>query len=474
MLILAVFAGLGIFVLYTNPVLREIFVMWISKLSWSIAKFGGSTIKSSIKGVGIATSVSTAAILIVIPLIDANLSMSSYRANTIAKYWETLERAGKASDMDPFMIAAAWTVESGMSTTNPSNGQGIGGFYSSVTYDGKWFEPGPLTDKELEEQLTFLGNALNAERHCKGMFTYYSYLDDSTEQMWKRTECWHRYNGASYVKGDMTSIPAAFNNYPGCPDCKNGIICLVDGCAEVGPMKQDGYETNYLKIKTLIAMAATYEGGGTVQYVKTQPEQASFKVLFSQNMEFAADLVSRADIAFNKLSPRTTVAGPSSVVRTNSRTPFQYGIESYEDLPRPSLGLWGPSVAPLQGNWVVTNWDHGASYGMPGCVDMSTKGGPGQIHAPVSGYVTVYYDGLDNSVIFIENPEWIIIILHWDRLYVSDGDWVNADDVIAREGSVGNSTGQHVHMCDFNKTINSYVQTRRYVPGWAEHNPEGY
>jgi len=80
-------------------------------------------------------------------------------------------------------------------------------------------------------------------------------------------------------------------------------------------------------------------------------------------------------------------------------------------------------------------------------IDISLEDGT-EIHSCISGVVETFDDGEDGFGLYltITNGVHTTLYAHCSEIIVSDGEKVNAGDVIAKVGNTGQSTGAHLHL----------------------------
>lgn len=117
---------------------------------------------------------------------------------------------------------------------------------------------------------------------------------------------------------------------------------------------------------------------------------------------------------------------------------------------------------------------------MPGCpaaapayhtgLDFAAEQGT-PIYAAASGWVTVagrsQGDGVNTQIVIQHdgaNEGYATEYYHWIRSYVRPGDYVEAGDPIAEVGSVGYSTGPHLHFTVVNTTTGQQVDPAAWLP----------
>ena len=100
----------------------------------------------------------------------------------------------------------------------------------------------------------------------------------------------------------------------------------------------------------------------------------------------------------------------------------------------------------------------------------ATQGTP--IYAAASGVVTVAGrdrdDGIANTRLVIQhdgaNEGYATEYYHWIKTYVEPGDYVRAGDLIAEVGSVGYSTGPHLHFTVVDAETNQAIDPSGWLP----------
>ncbi|HEU0115010.1 MAG TPA: M23 family metallopeptidase, partial [Thermomicrobiales bacterium] len=112
-------------------------------------------------------------------------------------------------------------------------------------------------------------------------------------------------------------------------------------------------------------------------------------------------------------------------------------------------------------------------------IDLSAPLGT-TIYAAASGWVTHAGpdrdSGLANSQIIIQsdeaNRDYGTEYLHWQAAFVRDGDYVRAGQPIAEVGSVGYSTGPHLHFSVIDFRTNERIDPMAWLP--KDHAAGGY
>ncbi|HEU5433717.1 MAG TPA: M23 family metallopeptidase [Thermomicrobiales bacterium] len=112
-------------------------------------------------------------------------------------------------------------------------------------------------------------------------------------------------------------------------------------------------------------------------------------------------------------------------------------------------------------------------------IDLSAPLGT-KIYAAASGWVTHAGpdrdSGLANSQIIIQhdgvNRDYGTEYLHWQAAYVREGDYVRSGQPIAEVGSVGYSTGPHLHFSVIDFRTNERIDPMTWLP--KDHTAGGY
>ena len=167
-------------------------------------------------------------------------------------------------------------------------------------------------------------------------------------------------------------------------------------------------------------------------------------------------------------------AGPGTIESSGPRPIDQYYatmvLGYYEDyeakasmgqLLHVGVGSESCEIGPLYEYAHLTQEIHGRDYGHQ-AVDL--RGGPGTpLYSPITGEITdIYIDGLNNTVMVIENGCWTITLMHGDWK-AKIGDQVQQGDLIGWEDNNGNTwsngrpcygrdgCGDHTHINIYSK-----------------------
>jgi hypothetical protein len=121
-----------------------------------------------------------------------------------------------------------------------------------------------------------------------------------------------------------------------------------------------------------------------------------------------------------------------------------------------------PNLNPVTDSPLLTQDIHGCSYSLPG-MDITSENSTAVLQTPMPGTVTTFTDQWQNSTIRIENDEWIVWLLHPRSYLVKEGD-VERGQAVGVMGSVGFSTGPHVHYTIYDKVNETFVDPRLFLP----------
>lgn len=124
--------------------------------------------------------------------------------------------------------------------------------------------------------------------------------------------------------------------------------------------------------------------------------------------------------------------------------------------------LLRPRLNPVSEDPILTQDVHGCSYSLPG-IDITSSNRRAILRAPMEGNVTTYTDVWQNTTIRIENDEWVVWLLHPRSYLVEEGE-VSRGQPVGVMGSVGYSTGPHVHYAVYDKIREQFVDPSLFVP----------
>ena len=394
----------GLRVIIAKAIIKVVqFVMTFIGILFKGLRFG----LLKILNLSIATSVIVGSTGVVAsPFLDYKLSdITKSDVRYVENYWDIFNSVGKEKNINPLLILSIVKVEGGVrkgELVNPSNGQGIGQLYSWVVVAKRYyFPPGPLSKEEAEKQIKLI--AVFLTQKCGDLnISYDAMVDVSDDVFWDRVACFERYNGVrGGVRGDMSTYPAVFNNLPGYPKLRGMLIPNGDLSSTLVPMRQDGYETVYRKFSSYLASS------------KDKHEK-----------DLLPDLTKKSEKGD---------LGEIKNFRPVATIPYSLNNGDCSSYVKP--GELGPQIVPiLESNWSVSQGCHEAL-----AVDLFTPNGKATLVSPIEGVVTAIYNdgycgpyGCGNSVVVIENKEWLTAFLHYKAISVDRGQVVNVGDTIAK------------------------------------------
>jgi murein DD-endopeptidase MepM/ murein hydrolase activator NlpD len=121
-----------------------------------------------------------------------------------------------------------------------------------------------------------------------------------------------------------------------------------------------------------------------------------------------------------------------------------------------------PNINPVTESPLLSQDIHGCNYNLPG-LDITSNNATAVLQAPMPGTVTTFTDQWQNSTIRIENQEWIVWLLHPRSYLMKEGE-VERGQPVGIMGSVGFSTGPHVHYTVYDKVNETFVDPRLFLP----------
>lgn len=320
-----------------------------------------------------------------------------------------------------------------MLAVNPANCTGIMGAYDLVRSGARpCFTPGPISDREVREQLQI--GAEEFKKRCPEI-TYYTQDPETIKR------CYFAYNAGMGAAQRLDANQSAYvmNLY----DAAHTNMVYSD--IELGTvvMKTLGAWPAHLAFQSLITGQLDVEERPfalTLLYISLQ--------FYDLTSQFFVDLLGGVDgrevsmdfPAYRAL-PDADCLGEAHIVG------------------RPSLR---PRLNPVGESPILTQDIHGCSYGLPG-LDISSSNSTAVLQAPIPGEVTTYTDQWYNSTIRIENEEWIVWLLHARTYFVAEGR-IRQGQAVGVMGAVGIATGPHVHYTIFDKVNDTFVDPREFLP----------
>ena len=325
-----------------------------------------------------------------------------------------------------------WFKESGMEAVNPELCTGIIGAYDLVrSGERPCFEPGPITNLEVTEQLRI--GAQEFKKRCTDI-TYYT-IDS---EVIKR--CYFAYNAGVGAAQRLSADTSAYvmNNY----DASHTNMIYSDIVLGTVQMQQTGAWPTHIAMQSLITSALD------------ETENRIYSIAF---LDMSTRLYDWLNYRFreNYYHSQSDMAFPTTRTLQN---------ETCIDTPH-LLGdiALRPQLNPVIDSQPLLTQDiHGCQYALPG-IDISSKNTTALLQAPMPGEVTTYTDQWYNTTIRIENDEWIVLLLHPRSYLIQEGD-VERGEAVGVMGSIGNSTGPHVHYTVYDKVNETFVDPARFLP----------
>lgn len=326
-----------------------------------------------------------------------------------------------------------WFKENSMLAVNPANCTGIMGAYDLVRSGARpCFTPGPISDREVREQLQI--GAEEFKKRCPDI-TYYTQDPETIKR------CYFAYNAGMGAAQRLDANQSAYvmNLY----DAAHTNMVYSD--IELGTvvMKTLGAWPAHLAFQSLITGQLDVEERPfalTLLYISLQ--------FYDLTSQFFVDLLGGVD------GREVSMDFPAYRALPDANCLGEGHI-----LGRPSLR---PRLNPVSESPILTQDIHGCSYGLPG-IDISSSNSTAVLQAPISGDVTTYTDQWYNSTIRIENEEWIVWLLHARTYFVAEGH-IRQGQAVGVMGAVGIATGPHVHYTIFDKVNDTFVDPREFVP----------
>lgn len=352
---------------------------------------------------------------------------------TAVQWAPIADSIARAVDIPREVPLVLWFKENSMLAVNPANCTGIMGAYDLVRSGSRpCFTPGPISDREVREQLQI--GAEEFKKRCPEI-TYYTQDPETIKK------CYFAYNAGMGAAQRLDANQSAYvmNLY----DAAHTNMVYSD--IELGTvvMKTLGAWPAHLAFQSLITGQWDVEERPfalTLLYISLQ--------FYDLTSQFFVDLLGGVDgsevgmdfPAYRAL-PDADCLGEGHIVG------------------RPSLR---PRLNPVSESPILTQDIHGCSYGLPG-IDISSSNSTAVLQAPIPGEVSTYTDQWYNSTIRIENEEWIVWLLHARTYFVAEGR-IRQGQAVGVMGAVGIATGPHVHYTIFDKVNDTFVDPREFVP----------
>lgn len=351
----------------------------------------------------------------------------------VLKWAPITDYIARKADIPREVPLVLWFKENSMQSVNPELCTGIMGLYDLVrSGEMPCFTPGPISDLEVVEQL-MIGAAEFKER-CPEV-TYWTQNAD----MIKR--CYFAYNAGAGTAARLDPNESAYvmNNYD------EAHMNMVYSDVELGTVQVTalGAWPTHLAVQSLVVSQWDLE---------ERP-----------NIFSLADISTRVyDWSVHRITEFTTT---SLGVAVDMEFPGERMLETGDCLATPHIFgrlALRPNINPVTESPLLSQDIHGCNYNLPG-LDITSNNATAVLQAPMPGTVTTFTDQWQNSTIRIENQEWIVWLLHPRSYLMKEGE-VERGQPVGIMGSVGFSTGPHVHYTVYDKVNETFVDPRLFLP----------
>ncbi len=350
---------------------------------------------------------------------------------TVLKWAVVSDQIARQADIPREVPLVIWFKENGMQAENPPLCTGIIGAYDLVKSGRRpCFAPGPINDIEILNQLAI------AAEEFKIRCPEISYFTQNPATIKK---CYFAYNAGTGAaeSQDPNRSPYVMNNYD---DSYRGMV-YSDVVLGTVVVQQIGAWPAHLAMQSLIAgsLEEGTAGGWSIALL-----DAATRIYDWLTYRFRSQMInSSVTLTFPDRRDPWLFSCLSAVAKSGD-----YDLR--------------PQLNPIVESPILTQDVHGCEYALPG-IDISSDNRKALIQAPLSGQLTTYTDQWSNTTIRIENEEWIVLLLH-ARSYLATAGSVERGQAVGVMGSVGISTGPHVHYVIYSKIQESFVDPAFFIP----------
>lgn len=365
--------------------------------------------------------------------MDGEYALPRNVQSEVLKWAPVADHIARTADIPREVPLVLWFKENSMRSENPENCTGIIGAYDLVRSGAMpCFTPGSISDIEVSRQLTIAASEF--KKRCPEI----SYWTQNSELIKK---CYFAYNAGAGAAARLDADQSAYvmNNYSA--NYENMVYSDVElGTVRVTAL---GAWPTHLAMQGLIVSQIDTE---------ERPFSIALVDMSTRLYDWAANMLTNASLTI--FNSNAELAFPTQ--RTLDR---ETCLGSPHLLGNPRLR---PRLNPVSTEPILTQDIHGCSYSLPG-IDITSSNQRAILVAPMDGTVTTYTDRWQNTTIHIENTEWIVWLLHPRSYIVEEGD-VKRGQPVGIMGSVGFSTGPHVHYAIYDKTREQFVDPSLFVP----------
>lgn len=395
-------------------------------LKWFLMPFIDTTML-----IGVFLVVGTRADSLPVPLHRFNGRLPAmFRPEVL--YWEDdILRWASEYDLEPELIATVMQIESCGDVWAISSA-GAQGLFQVMPFHFKGNEVALDINTNARRGLTYLSGRLNAAGGDVNLALAqynggHTRLNQSPSDWPSETQRYVRYGLPIYedaIAGRMHS--ATLQDWY---DRYGASLCRDAAATQQDRVVIRSHAVNFMQ---MVEQAAVELKGMAVQYGGINALALGFDIPGSGNGRRAV-LIPNCVVAPSwPVSPRWGVRSPYKVPAKHTREGSDNG------------GLHGCFVGAGGTHWVGVDFAAGVNT---------------DIVAPISGVITEkYVDGVGNTVLIIENPHYMVVLLHGAYDHVEIGTAVvRGGTVIGSEKSFGYSTGPHTHFQVYDKRAGGWV-----------------
>ena len=368
--------------------------------------------------------------------------------DSVLRWVGVTDSIARQADIPPEVPLVLWFKENSMQAVNPELCTGIMGLYDLVrSGERPCFTPGPISELEVIEQLRI--GSVEYKKRCPDI-TYWTQDPETIKR------CYFAYNAGITAASRFDPDQSAYvmNNFD------EAHTNMIYSDVELGTVTVTalGAWPAHLAIQSLI-MSQQNDG---------ERPSSLWCDLFKLNpctippSSLTQSSTRVYDWIIHNVTEFTTTTLGASVAM---EFPEERELDKADCLAAPHiLGRLAlrPNLNPVTDAPILTQDVHGCSYSLPG-LDITSDNQTAVLQAPMPGTVTTFTDQWQNSTIRIENDEWIIWLLHPRSYLVKEGN-VERGQAVGIMGSVGFSTGPHVHYTVYDKISETFVDPRLFLP----------